>query len=516
MLEQIRERTKGWVAVCLFSVLALALVGFGLQYYMHGGASDAVAVVGGHAISKAELERAIRQKNQPRSPELKKQVLINLIQRQAWLSKLLDNDFSFSRQAINKELIKVPQFQREGVFSRPLLNRYLQMSQQTPLGFMRTLQNDQMIQQFNRGVIRSGFVLDYEREIAYRLSNQTRSAVYVTVPVEKALEGWHLDHKKVESYYQANQLSFAMPAKVKLAYVVLAPKNMKAQVVVTDQQIEQYYQEHYGSMAAKGAIPAKLKVQIKTALRQNERQKKWSVALAQLSNISFTHPDQLQTVATALGLQVKKTLWMAQAGPRPGIFKNNQLWASAWSSDVLDSRNNSQPITLNDGSVAVVRVLAYQAKKIPPMTDVLPRIKKALRAQAQQNNSNTILVKLDQEILSTGKSLAQLAPAMQLTIHHVKPIKISNLSLSKKLVRSIYAVSWGEHENLKLFQLTPAHPALLQVTSAVLPAKEPSAAQKKAWLAELDNYDSNAIYQAIAQNAWHSAKIQIIRHTPQR
>jgi peptidyl-prolyl cis-trans isomerase D len=96
--------------------------------------------------------------------------------------------------------------------------------------------------------------------------------------------------------------------------------------------------------------------QILDQLITDVAQMRYTHALEQLTDLSYQTPDSLSPIADALNLPVEQTKPFSRAGGSTTFEKNKQIINMAFSHDVLELGNNSEPIQLDNDSVVVLRV----------------------------------------------------------------------------------------------------------------------------------------------------------------
>lgn len=118
--------------------------------------------------------------------------------------------------------------------------------------------------------------------------------------------------------------------------------------------------------------------EIKEQLIAEAAQNKYTQALEQLSDLSYQSPDSLQPVADALNVTIEKTKPFSRSGGTDNITKNKQVINAAFSHDVLDLNNNSEPIQIDNDSVVVLRVDQHWNETEQPLNVVQDDINKIL------------------------------------------------------------------------------------------------------------------------------------------
>lgn len=142
---------------------------------------------------------------------------------------------------------------------------------------------------------------------------------------------------------------------------------------------------------------------------------------AQLSNLTYTHPDSLVPAAQALGLTVQQSPMMTNVGEKTGVFSQQSVLQAIFSSTVLQSANNSAVIPLQDGSQLVVRVLKQLPAQAVPLATVRAKIQNILLNQQAAAKAGVIAYQL-QSALATGGTPEALAKKYKLDWHQVSLI----------------------------------------------------------------------------------------------
>ncbi len=127
---------------------------------------------------------------------------------------------------------------------------------------------------------------------------------------------------------------------------------------------------------------AEVETTIKEQLIAEKAQAEYAQALEQLTDLSYQSPDSLKPVADALKLKIMKTSLFSKDGGTDLITKNKQVLNSAYSHDVLELGNNSDPIQLDNDSVMVLRINEHKVSTQQSLETVKVQIEKLLTKQS--------------------------------------------------------------------------------------------------------------------------------------
>ena len=125
------------------------------------------------------------------------------------------------------------------------------------------------------------------------------------------------------------------------------------------------------------------KAELEKELKLKKAAAGFNAAKEKLGEAAFNNPNSLAEAAKALGLEVKLSdEWLTKAnGAAAGMPQ--ELINAVFSDDVLKKKHNSEPITINDNTVWVVRVKEVREERTAPFAEVKDDVRAAyLRSEA--------------------------------------------------------------------------------------------------------------------------------------
>lgn len=259
MLERIREGSQSlWVKVFLVLIaLTFALAGIG--GYIANQPEPAVAMVNGEEITQVEFDRAVeneraRQQQQmgdfydqlardPRfTQQLRMRVVNDLVNQKLLEQAAKGQGLRVSADQVKAAIRDISSFKVAGQFDNDLYLTTLRSLGYTPDGFAQVVRRDLVTQQLVQGVISSEFVLPSEVDATQQLIGQTRSGKYAEVALADYLAQVEVDEAAVEAWYNENIQQFAVPEKVKLAYVLVDAGSIAESIEIAEEEVQAYYE----------------------------------------------------------------------------------------------------------------------------------------------------------------------------------------------------------------------------------------------------------------------------------
>lgn len=180
---------------------------------------------------------------------------------------------------------------------------------------------------------------------------------------------------------------------------------------------------------------AEVKDKLAKEYQKNQVETSFYELAEQLSELSFENPDNLQTVAETLGLQIKKTgLFTADQGE--GVAADEKVRGAAFSEEVKQG-NNSEAIELDAGNVIVLR----QLERKPAATRELEEVRVAIIATLKKQKAEALTLEKADQIktqLMAGSSLSALASEQKLELKQVNGLQRKNTELPVSLLEAIF------------------------------------------------------------------------------
>lgn len=401
MLQTIRDKTQGVIATIIVGVITLTFAIWGIHYYLEESKSTTVVVeVNGAKLTQDTFDRLLRrdqrlwsmtQPNTPMSDALQQKIQQATIEE--WVQTTLLTEaakkarFLVSPQILQDTLMNLEIFQQNGQFSPALYQQRIDAMGFTPEEFQKNLQDQLLIDQVRYGLLKSDFILPNELQGIISTVYQTRDIGYVVIPQKSFISNVVVKSQDIQSYYQQHQADFMDPEKIKIDYLQITPQDLKQKVTVSDKDIQAYYQTHT-------ELQSKPLSQVKSGIKehlQNQGIDKLMASLSdQLDSLSYENPTTLQNASEAVHIPIQTSDWLTQQNSASSntTFPPAVIQA-AFSNDVLQQGYNSSLLTLNDGSVMVLRLRTRVASTAKPLTAVQTQIKAILTAEAAKKASQS-------------------------------------------------------------------------------------------------------------------------------
>ena len=501
MLEAIRNHAKGWIAKVILGLIAVTFALFGVDSYMQGGNTDEViASVGNDKISRQEYTQELQnQTDQVRegmaekfdraateTPEFKKRVLDNMLDRKALLIMARQQGFQLNDQYFKSALMRIPAFEDDGTFSQQRFEAILKQRNMTPASFENEVRDSYLLETLTSPVLYGAILSNTSlSQLARILTQQREVSVALLSPAEVAGQV-NVSPNDIKHYYERHRAEFTEPEKIRAEYLTLNLDAAMAQIPVSEKEIADFYQanaarltqpeqrsashvlielpkganaatkaqlrakaaqltaelqksplrfaevarkesQDAGSAAQGGSLgtfgrgamvkpfddavfsmrvgeirgpveseygfhiirldsvqPASVaplesvRAEILTNLRKQKAQVQFSELAESFSNLVYEKADSLKPAADALKLTIQTSDWMSKKSA-PAPFLNTKLGELLFSTDSIQSKQNTEAVEVAPGILMAARVVEYRPASLKRLEEVRAAIEQRLR-----------------------------------------------------------------------------------------------------------------------------------------
>lgn len=381
MLQSIRERTQGWIAGIIISIIILTFALWGIHSYFTGGRTNTnIAEVNGVEITKEQLaisyERLRRQiqnqygTNSPISTKdesnLKNRAMQNLIDVEVLKQASGAQGYLVSDRQIDNTIQGMTEFQVNGQFSIDRFQEILSATLLSTSEFLELIRTSLLIDQPKLGIVFTSISLPDETQSTIALVNQTRDIDYITISSQYFLnQPLVISPEKIKHYYQQNKSDFLTPEQVNVEYVALSLKDLLNKFNPTEVMLKSFYNENINSYT---------------------QSRKWKLARIEIPVSPTTNQEELKELtkkANAIAEAIKNNGDLAGIASKNSAKLINQEWMflnqiPADLQKVVSTLNKlgdvSQPV-INSHAIVLMKVVDIQEPKMLSFESVKDKVR---------------------------------------------------------------------------------------------------------------------------------------------
>ena len=437
MLQSIREKTSGWIAVVILGLVIITMAFFGIESYVGGGNETYAAKVEGPAkflgfggqvreITTAEFrERFDRVRQQERtakgeafdptsfeSLQKKREVLDQLVD-EALLGLVAEKEgLVLPKSAVQKEIMGIQAFQMAGRFDPKQYQLVLGAQNMTPLQFEKLITADLTQRMLPEELMSSSFVSDKELDAYLTSSRQTRDIRYIELPPVLPTTMTPPTDAEIKAWYEGHLAAYRSPEQIAIEYVELNAATMPVDTVADEASLRERYESvkaRYGTVEQRIASHILVKVDEKaTAAQEAAAQAK----AADLATKARAPGADFAALARANSDDVGSKDAGGDLGPvEKGVFGDefDKVFFAMQPGQV------SNPVRLADG-FHVVLYRERVAGNAKPFEEVRAEIEAEVLESERERVFNDVAGQLVDRIFDDPTALAPAAKALNLPV----------------------------------------------------------------------------------------------------
>lgn len=451
MLKNMRKNVKSlapvlWAVIIAFVISIFAVWG-GAGRLGEGRGSTTIASVGKEKIPVEVYIQNLQQRIealQQQMPELDQnfiqqlnlpqQVLEQIIQQTLLLQVASDMGIQASDAEIAESVKSLPLFQRDGQFvGFEEYQRILNWNRMSASQFEQSLMEDIKVQKVVKVITAGITVSEEELWENYRKSNESTKLEYLIIPEDKMEVSEEPAAEELQEYFQAHQDKYQVPDKRSGLYVFINTEELKAEIQISESEIEEYYSSNLAQFKDPEAIRvSRLFVPLEA--------KEATLVAAEAGSLRerVQQGEDFSELAKAQSKDEK-----AESGGDWGEFEWRRLSQEEQSIiESLEPGELSEVVELTDGA-SLLKVTEKRPAVQQTLNQVQGRIQETLKDQEAQNLAEQRISQLEKEA-KRAKSIEEAAQklgfAAQATGFLAEGEALSDIDTSGAISRAMFGL----------------------------------------------------------------------------
>lgn len=255
MFDIVRNNQK--LVQIILALIILPFAFWGVDSFIQDSGGGEVANVGGSKISLGEFQHALREqqdKLRPAlggrdpamldSPELRRAVLDNLVQRRLLSLHASKANMSVSNEQLARFIAAVPQLQEDGKFSPRRYEALIASQGMSKPMFEFNVRQDMTVQQGIAAVANASLPGKAVTDQWLGMQLEEREISEAGLRSDQFMAKVKITPEAVKSYYEANLKKFELPEQLRIEYLILSRDKIAEQVTVSDADVKAWYESH--------------------------------------------------------------------------------------------------------------------------------------------------------------------------------------------------------------------------------------------------------------------------------
>jgi peptidyl-prolyl cis-trans isomerase D len=426
MLQKLRDKTTGWIAIVILVMLVVPFAFFGVENYFTAQVSSYVAKVNGEEIDQNAFRIRFDQLRQQQrqmmgeqfdarefeSAENKRRVLDRLIDEALMRQSAKRLGVVIPASRMQKEILAIPAFQVDGKFDQNQYRSTLAQQGYTPVSFDKQLHSDLEMSVVPSEVSSSAFVTDDYVARYFALRDQTRTFDYLTLPAPAPESLGAVSDADITAYYEAHKDVYVSDETVQVEYVELDAKTLEVPVTVDESTLQQRYEEQ------------------KSRFVEPEQRLASHILLTVALDADADKQKEVQAKAQALATQARAEgadfAALAKANSEDPGSRNTGGDLGWIEKGITDPAFESALYAMQPGTVSdpvkgadgwhVIQLRDVRAEAGKPFADVRAELEREYLDGERERMFSDLSAKLDEAIYRTPATLETAAKELSLTV----------------------------------------------------------------------------------------------------
>lgn len=251
MLQDIRDKLTGWVALAILGTIGVTFVFVGGANFALSG-SNYVAKVDGIDIGIGRFESAYREQlqNNPQLaalPEeyrlqLRTNILEQLIQQRVIDNYIIEEGYQISDRQLTELVHKFPDFQVDGKFDNDKYLEVLTLNDMTKSQFEESQRMTMRRTQLQSAIRGTSMIAPSAYRTFLNLTFERRVVETASISAASVAEDVNVSEEMITAYYDENPTLYQLPETADVEYVEILRSEVTADVSVSEEQLLEYYE----------------------------------------------------------------------------------------------------------------------------------------------------------------------------------------------------------------------------------------------------------------------------------
>jgi len=444
MLQAIRDGSKGPVAKVIVGLIILTFALFGIESIVAlGGGEDAPATVNGEEISEFQVLQAVQmqkrrfqaQLGENFDPSIFKDELLRESSVESLINETIvkqaaeDAGVQFSNAQIDALILQSPEFQVNGKFDAAQFDLVLRSAGFTRQTYRELLRTSLLTQQLQNAWQTTSFATPLEAESIAKLEAQTRDFSFSTLSLEEMKKDVVVSDEEIEQYYQENTHEFMIPEKVSIKYVELNAEKLGSSIEITEADIK----DSYDQLVAESNSKKEYRAAHILLLEANEAAQQ---TMAEIQ-AALDQGKDFESLAKEYSEDDTSKFSGGDLG-----FADDSVYEDEFATALigLEKGQVSAPVETRDG-LHLIKLLDVRQPEVAPFSDLKDSLASDLRSEAVQVIYLETLERLKDEAFSSS-NLDSVAASLELEIKTEGPFARSGgegIASNRNVIESAFS-----------------------------------------------------------------------------
>ncbi len=252
MLQNIREKFTGGIAIAILALIGIPFLFFGVGNYNFLGQTFA-AKVDGSEIGIGQFEQFYRDQLQ-RNPtwtqlpdeyrqQIRRSLLDSMIRNRLVEMHLIENGYQISNEQLMRAIQQVPEFRVDGVFDIDTYRQVLLENGFDPSRFEASQRQAMREDQLRRAIGATALITPAQYRRYLNLVAEQRLVTLASFDVEAAAAGVEVSDEDVTAFYENNPTMYRTPESVDIEFIEIRRDRVAESIEIDEETLLEYYED---------------------------------------------------------------------------------------------------------------------------------------------------------------------------------------------------------------------------------------------------------------------------------
>ena len=251
MLQNIREKFTGWIAISILALIGVTFVFVGGANFVFVGNNYAAKVgdseIGINQFNAAYNDQIVQNPQLAQASEsvrmqLRTNVLEQLIEQRVIDNYLEDAGYRISDEQITRIIQQTPDFHVDGKFSMEKYRELLLLNGYDPTTFENAQRVTLRRNQLQRALRGSALLTPAAYRRYLNLATEQRIATLATIDPETVTDEISITDEKIVAFYDENTTLFQVPETADVEYIEVLRSDIAQGIGVSEEELADYYE----------------------------------------------------------------------------------------------------------------------------------------------------------------------------------------------------------------------------------------------------------------------------------
>lgn len=253
MLQNLREKFTGWVAITILAVIGVTFVFVGGANFAFVGNNYAAKVddseIGVNQLNAAYQEQVLQnpaysQASDDIRRQLRTAILDQLIDQRVIDNYLVTAGYQVSDDQITNIIQRTPEFQLDGKFDMETYRNLLSQNGYDPTTFERAQRVTLRREQLHRAVRGSALLTPAAYRRYLNLATEQRIVTLASINEEAVAASIDVTDEMISAYYDDNPTLYQLPESADVEYVEILRSDIAQTLAVSEEELANYYDDN--------------------------------------------------------------------------------------------------------------------------------------------------------------------------------------------------------------------------------------------------------------------------------